>query len=249
MKKIAPMKDAYGQEIWSHFNNKRSFEIVERDDGYVDISKGAHTYFSEYNDWPEHEKKAMKFAKGRVLDIGCGAGRHSIYLQSKGLDVTGIDLSPLAIRVCRLRGLKKAKRMPISEIGKFKPDSFATVIMLGNNFGLFGSLRKAKLLLNKLDKITSCGAIIIAESNDPYKTDNPFHLEYQKANRRKGRMSGQLRIRIRYMKYAGNWFDYLIVSKEEMKKLLEGTKWKIKRFIDSSNSPYIAIIKKHDKNL
>jgi SAM-dependent methyltransferase len=245
MKKLKPMEDAYGQEVWAHFNGKKSFEIVERNDGYFDVSTGAPSYFSEYDYWSEHEKDAMKFVKGRVLDIGCGAGRHSIYLQSKGFDVTGIDNSPLAIKVCRLRGLKKAKVMSITEIDGFKPNSFDTVIMLGNNFGLFGSFRKAKLLLNKLYNVTSSHAIIIAESNDPYKTDNPFHLEYQKSNRRRGRMAGQLRIRIRYRKYLGNWFDYLIVSKEEMKKILKGTKWKIKKFIDSNSSTFIAIIEKH----
>jgi SAM-dependent methyltransferase len=238
------MEDAYGQEMWGYFNGKRSFEVVERDDGYVDVSGGAPMYFSAYDDWPEHYKRAMEFVKGRVLDIGCGAGRHSVYLQSKGFDVTGIDVSPLAVKVSRLRGLKKAKVMSISEIGFFKLGSFDTVLMLGNNFGLFGSFNKARLLLKKLSRIASPGGLIIAESNDPYQTDNPFHLQYQKANRRRGRMSGQLRIRIRYMKYVGKWFDYLIVSRPEMEEILKTTGWKVKRFIDSAGSAYVALIQK-----
>jgi cyclopropane fatty-acyl-phospholipid synthase-like methyltransferase len=247
MKKLKLMEDAYGQEVWSYFNGKKSFEIVEREDGYFDVSSGAPTYFSGYDDWPEHHKRAIEFAKGRVLDIGCGAGRHSIYLQSKGFNVTGIDSSPLAIKVCRLRGLKKTKVMSIAEMSRLKPRSFDTILMLGNNFGLFGNLSNAKLLLNRLYKITSANAMIIAESNDPYKTENEFHLQYQKTNQRRGRMSGQMRIRIRYMKYVGKWFDYLIVSREEMRKILKETGWKVKEFIDSSSSPYIAIIQKRSQ--
>jgi hypothetical protein len=53
-----------------------------------------------------------------------------------------------------------------------------------------------------------------------------------------------LRIRIRFRKYAGQWFDYLMVSKEEMQNILKGTRWKVKEFIDSENSQYIAIIEK-----
>jgi SAM-dependent methyltransferase len=246
MEKPKPMEDVYGQEVWSYFNGKNSFEIVEREDGYFDVSGGAPTYFSEYKDWPEHYKSAIEFAKGRVLDIGCGAGRHSLYLQIKGLNVTGIDNSPLAIKVCRLRGLKKTKVMSIAEISRFKPCSFDTILMLGNNFGLFSSFSNARLLLNKLYKITSLNAMIIAESNDPYKTENKFHLQYQKSNRKRGRMAGQMRIRIRYMKYVGKWFDYLIVSREEMKEILKGTGWKVKKFIDSSSSPYVAIIQKQN---
>lgn len=237
-------KDAYGQEIWAYFKGKKSFEIVERDDGYFDISSGAKSYFSEYKDWSAHEKKAMKFVKGRVLDVGCGAGRHAIYLQKKGFDVVGIDNSPLAIKICRLRGLRKARIMSIAEVDKFKPNSFDTVIMMGNNFGLFGSFKRAKMLLKKFYRITSPNALIIAESLDPYKTDKPVHLEYHKFNRKRGRMPGQLRIRIRFEKYVGDWFDYLIVSKKEMKQILKGSGWRIKKFINYKEPRYIAIIEK-----
>lgn len=241
---MRPENDAYGQEIWAYFKRKAGFEIVERDDGYFDVSSGPKFYFSEFEDWPIHEKKAMEFVKGRVLDIGCGAGRHSLYLQRRGFDVIGIDTSPLAIKVCRLRGLKKARIMSIDEIDNFAPDSFDTILMLGNNFGLFGSPKKAKELLQKLYEITAPKALIIAESRDPYKTDNPAHLEYHEFNRKRGRMPGQLRIRIRFGKYVTDWFDYLIVSKDEMKQILEGTGWKIKKFIDSDDAQYIAIIQK-----
>jgi len=235
--------DAFGQEIWAHFKGKDSFEIIERDDGFFDASSGPKIYFSNYGEWPSIERKAMRLAKGRVLDVGCGAGRHSLYLQGKGLDVTGIDNSPLAIKVCKLRGLRKAKLMSITQID-FKPDSFDTIIMLGNNFGLFGSRERLRWWLKKFYRMTSADATIIAESNDPYMTDNPDHLRYHKLNRRRGRMAGQLRIRMRFGKYTGNWFDYLIVSRKEMRHLLRGTGWRVREFISSKSSPYVAIIKK-----
>jgi len=241
---MEPERDAYGQEVWAYFKKKAGFEIVERDDGYFDVSSGPKLYFSEFEDWPDHEKKAIEFVKGRVLDIGCGAGRHSLYLQRRGFDVLGIDNSPLAIKVCKHRGLKKARVMSIDEIDKFAPDSFDTILMLGNNFGLFGSPRKARELLKKLYEITSPEGLIIAESRDPYMTENPAHLEYHEFKRKRGRMPGQLRIRIRFEKYVTDWFDYLIVSKNEMKQILEGTDWKIKKFIDSDSAQYIAIIQK-----
>jgi 2-polyprenyl-3-methyl-5-hydroxy-6-metoxy-1,4-benzoquinol methylase len=58
----------------------------------------------------------MVFVKGRVLDIGCGAGRHSLYLQNQGFQVLGIDNSPLAVKVAKLRGLKRVKVMSIEDI-------------------------------------------------------------------------------------------------------------------------------------
>nr|ADQ54412.1 ubiquione/menaquione biosynthesis methyltransferase-like protein [uncultured marine crenarchaeote E37-7F] len=241
---MKPDEDAYGQEIWAFYNGRRSLEIVERDDGYIDATRTPTMYFSTYEEWAPHEKKAIEFVKGRVLDIGCGAGRHSLYLQEKGFDVLGIDNSPLAIKVCKLRGLNKAKVLSIGDID-FAPDSFNTILMLGNNFGLFGNFKMAQKILRKFHHITSLNALIIAETRDPYKTENPSHLEYQEFNRKRGRMSGQLRFRIRFRKYATPWFDYLLVSQKEMKEILKGTGWTVREFIDSEASHYIAIIEKN----
>jgi len=244
METLRPENDAFGQMLWTYYQGKEVSEIWERDDGYISASSSAvKRYFSEYVDWAQHERRAVEFVKGRVLDVGCGAGRHSLYLQKKGFDVLGVDSSPLAVKVSRLRGLKKAKVVSIEDTD-FKPGSFDTIIMMGCNFSLFGSFRKARRLLRKLHRMTSEDALIIAETRDPYKTDNSAYLEYYELNKRRGRMSGQLRGRDRFEKYVGKWFDWLMVAKEEMERILNGTGWKVKVFIDSEDSQYIGIIEK-----
>lgn len=187
--------DPYGAELWEYYKTKENKrEVVERDDNYIDGSRtgyGGNVYFSEYKDWSPIEKEAIKYACGRVLDVGCGAGRHALYLQRKGLDVTGIDSSPLTIKICKMRGLRKAKVLSFGQVGKFKDNSFDTIILMGNNFGLFGGFSKAKKLLRKLNRITSANATIIATTTDPYKTDNPAHLKLSKiqSERRKNAWS------------------------------------------------------------
>src|ERR1043165_3676282 len=156
----------------------------------------------------------MKYVRGSGLDVGCGAGRHSLYLQAKGFDVTGIDNSPLAIEICRQRGLKKTKVMAFKDVGQFEPNSFDTVILMGNNFGLFGSFRLAQTLLKKLHSLTSADALIIAGTRAPYSSSDPVHAKYHKLNLKRGRMAGQLRLRVRYKDVVGSWFDYLLVSKD-----------------------------------
>ncbi len=238
-------QDAHGHAMFDHLNRKGGYEIVERDDGLITPTNAPAVYFSQYRDWPPHERNAMRYVRGKVLDIGCGAGRHALYLQEKGFDVLGIDTSPLAIKVCRLRGLKKAKRLSIDEINR-NLGEFDTLLMFGNNFGLFESFNWARRMLKRFHQITSDRARIIAESMDPYKTTEPEHLGYHKSNRKRGRMSGQVRLRVRYKKYATPWFDYLLVSKDEMKRILKGTGWQVRRFFDSEQSWYVAIIEKDD---
>jgi SAM-dependent methyltransferase len=241
---LNPEEDAWGELILAQYDGKKSYEAIERDDGFLDVSLNPQRYFSTFDEWNTHTKKSMRHVKGEVLDVGCGAGRHALYLQEKGFDVLGIDNSPIAIKVCQLRGLKKTKVITIDELS-FEPDSFNTILMLGNNFGLFGSFNKAKELLKRFHGFTSDDCIIIGETLDPYKTDNSVHLKYHESNLSKGRMAGQIRFRIRFGIFSSPWFDYLFVSKDEMNEILDGTGWRVSEFIESESVSYIAIIEKH----
>jgi len=236
-------QDAHGHEIYDYLNGKGGYEIIERDDGYIDSSGGAKDYFAEYKDWPPHQKKAIRYARGRVLDIGCGAGRCLLYIQQKGLDVMGIDISQLAVKVCKKRGIQNVRVLSITQVSS-KLGIFDTIIMFGNNFGLFANRDRARWLLKRFHKVTSEKARIIAESGDPYQTNVPEHLQYHKLNRKRGRMSGQVRIRVRYKKYVTPWFDYLLVSKNEMADILNGTGWRIERIYASTWALYAVVIGK-----
>jgi len=240
-------EDAQGKAMLDYLERKRAFEVVERDDGYIDVGGfGPKIYFLPYEKWNKNKKEAMEYVKGRVIDIGCGAGRHSIYLQEKGFKVTGIDISPTAVEACRRMGLKDIRGLSIDEITS-DLGTIDTIIMMGNNFGLFENFMKAKRTLRKFHSLTTEDARIIAETRDPYDTDIPEHLEYHERNRKKGRMSGQLRLRIIYKKYKTPWFDYLLVSKEELKDILRDTGWTSSKILNGEMGTYIAIIKKHEE--
>ncbi len=232
--------DAFGHYLWDCYKNGPVPQIVERDDGY--IGDGSLNYFSEHNRWPAHVQQALRHVQGRVLDVGCGAGQHATYLQTQGFGVTGIDSSPLAVKLCRLRGLRDVRLMSFYRM-KFPAGTFSTVIMLGNNFGLFGSPTRMERSLKELREITTTDARIIAEFRDPYQTNDPWHRRYHVLNRRCGRMSGQIRLRTRHLGFVDPWLDYLFVSKREMQKLLKGTGWKVRRFF-GSGPQYCVLIEK-----
>ncbi len=236
-------EDAHGQELFNYYINNDGAEIIERDDGFISASTNVSAYFASFDEWPVHQQEAMKFAHGRVLDIGAGAGRHSLYLQNQGLEVTAVDNSPKAVEVCRMRGVNDARLLPITKISRHI-EPFDSIIMMGNNFGLFGNPQRAKRLLRRFHKLTFDGGTLIAETNDPYQTEETDHLEYHEYNRQRGRMPGQLRLRVRYRKFKTPWMDYLMVSKDEMKEIVADTGWHIDRFIDSDSSIYIVLLEK-----
>jgi len=249
---VRPERDAYGQEIWNCYKGNSTYEVVERDDGLIDLGT-AQPYFREFDHWATAEREAITRARGRVLDVGAGAGRVALYLQPRGHEVLSIDNSPLAVKVAKLRGAKQARVLDARKIGTLRGPSdttlfdnalFDTIVMYGNNFGLFGGMSQGRRMLAAMHRITSAEAKIIGSATDPYQTDDPLHREYQRRNRRRGRMSGQLRLRIRYRQYCGEWFDYLLASIEEVEKMVKGTGWKIGEVVQQPGPGYVVILVK-----
>jgi SAM-dependent methyltransferase len=237
-------EDAFGRTVLDYLEGRRAHEIIERSDGYIDVSGGPKAYFEPFRRWPSVERKAMRHVRGRVLDVGLGAGRVALHLQERGHEVVGIDVSPLAVAVARRRGVEDARVLAFKDIGPRLGD-FDTVVMMGNNFGLFGSALGARRMLRRLDRITGEDARIVAGSRDPYGTDDPDHLGYQAGNREQERMSGQLRLRTRHGLYVGRWFDYLLVSPEEMSTLARSGGWQVERLIeDEEDDYYVGVLRK-----
>jgi hypothetical protein len=154
-----------------------------------------------------------------------------------------IDLSPLAVEVSLRRGVHDARLLSVTRLDR-SLGSFDTIVMFGNNFGLVGSARRAPWLLRRFRTLSSDGARILAESVDPYKTDRPEHLGYHERNRRRGRMPGQLRIRLRHRLYRTPWFDYLLASPDEMRELAERGGWRLREVIDEGEVVYVGVLER-----
>lgn len=238
-------EDAWGRILQDFSKGVAASGVLERDDGFVQPTLDAAVFFSEYPAWFASEQRAMEHVHGRVLDVGCGAGRHALYLQTRGHDVLGIDESPAAADVAMERGVNRTAVLPLGRVNRAIGE-FDTILMLCGGFGLFGSRHSAHRLLRRLYKMTASGARILAEGIDPYVTDDADHLAYLDRNRARGRMPGQTRLRIRYRNLRTPWFDLLNVSRDEMTEIVTGTGWLVDRIIDENAAEYIAVIARGD---
>jgi SAM-dependent methyltransferase len=114
---------------------------------------------------PELEQKALQLAKGSVLDVGCGAGSHTLALQNeRKLDVTAIDISENAVRACQLRGIKNVKVANILDLDE--ENKFDTILILMNGTGIFGTLNETAKYLQKLKSLLNVGGQILIDSSD-----------------------------------------------------------------------------------
>ncbi|OKY78054.1 MAG: SAM-dependent methyltransferase [Candidatus Methanohalarchaeum thermophilum] len=219
--------DIFGEILCDYRDGRDVFEIIERSDGFVAFNS-IDRYFACYDDWPKIEKRAMEYVEGRVLDLGCGAGRHSIFLQSEGFDLLAIDISPTAIRVCEERGVERTKVMDFREVGELN-EEFGTVLLLGNNFGFLGKKVTSRKVLNDLYEITSENGKILAESKKPSKL-NGFS-----SARKRNKDIMTYEVRVKYREKSTDWFKFLSVSEEGMKEILEGTGWRIDSVLKSED--------------
>lgn len=240
---MIPDRDGYGRALEEFLEGRPGTEVVERNDGWVEVSRGAAGYFAEFQQWPARQQEASALAEGRVLDVGCGAGRVALHFQDLGYPVVGIDVSPRAVAVCRKRGLKEVHRLPVSRVSS-KLGVFDTVILFGGNFGLMESPERAKRLLRRFHRLTSPEARILAESRNPYSSATRAHRAYHRRNRRLGRMPGQLRLRVRSGLAKTPWFDWLIVSPSEMRRIVSGTGWRLTQLIPPEGPAYVAVLEK-----
>ena len=157
------MKDLFGKAILDFQTNNSPEDLVtetnisEADEMSVDY------LFRSFKEMPKLEKKALQLVKGKVLDVGCGAGSHALYLQEKGFDVTAIDISAKAIKACELRGLKNARVQNILEL---KNEKFDTIVLLMNGTGIFGTLAETSKYLQKLKSLLNPNGQILLDSSD-----------------------------------------------------------------------------------
>jgi SAM-dependent methyltransferase len=233
-------EDAYGRLIVDALDGKEPIEVVERDDGFV-FAYRSNYLVDPFRRWQQVERRAMRFVRGRVLDVGCGGGRVCLHLQQRGAEVVGIDNSPGAVEACRRRGVEDVRLVAIADIDE-SLGTFDTLVMLGNNFGLLGDWTKARRSLRRLHAVTRPGGRLVGQSFDPHSVTDPAQVAYAARNVERGRPAGQQRVRVRYLDRATPWFDVTVFSPAELEALLDGTGWRLRRTLPGRGAGYVAVV-------
>ncbi len=157
------MKDLFGQAILD-FQTNNSPEDLQTETSISEADEMPVAYlFRAFDQMPLLEQTALELAKGKTLDVGCGAGSHSLHLQNKGLEVTAIDISAKAIAACQLRGLKHAR---VQHVLAIQNETFDTILLLMNGTGIFRTLEELPTYLQKLKSLLNPNGQILIDSSD-----------------------------------------------------------------------------------
>ncbi len=230
------MKDLFGKAILD-FQTNNSPEDLVTETSISDTDKMLVNYlFRCYGQMPTIEQTALSLSFGRVLDVGCGAGSHSLYLQNeKNLDVLGIDISVNAIKTCQLRGIKKSFNCNLLDLNDEK---FDTILLLMNGTGIFQSLKKINIYLQKLKSLLARNGQILIDSSDLiYMYDVDMN---NKPVIPKDKYYGEIIFKISYKNEIEEEFPWLYIDFELLTKIAFENNLKCELIVEGDNFDYLA---------
>ena len=158
------MLDLFGQALLDFYTQNNPQPLLTETSISEEDEMDVAYLFRTYKNMPPLEQKALQLAKGKVLDVGAGAGCHALYLQQKGMDVMALDQSSHAIEACRLQNIQHCVQCSVLD---YKSETqFDTILLLMNGTGIFGKLNQTATYLQKLKSLLNPGGQILIDSSD-----------------------------------------------------------------------------------
>ena len=161
---LPEQEDPMGAAIRDYFRQGKSAQLKVLSSLFDDDEMPVPHLFRSYDEMPPLEQRALNEARGKVLDVGAGAGCHALALQERGLDVTAVDISPLSCETMKERGVVNVECVNIFN-QRFQ-ERFDTLLLLMNGTGIAGKLSRLPQLLSRLKQLMNPGAQILIDSSD-----------------------------------------------------------------------------------
>lgn len=234
-------KDLFGKAMLDYATNNQPENIITETNISEADEMDVSYLFRSFKDMPKLERKALQLAKGKILDVGCGAGSHALYVQENNHDVLAIDISANAIETCKLRGVKNAQQIAILDLDETL--KFDTIYLLMNGTGIFGKLKNIDQYLNKLKNLlTEKGQILIDSSDIVYMFDEdedggkwiPMYGDYY----------GELTFKVSYKGENEEPFDWLYLDYNTLQNACIAQNLNCELIMEGEHFDYLARITK-----
>jgi SAM-dependent methyltransferase len=226
------MNDVLGQVIFDHHNKLSGSKLWINNKYGPKEEMPLAAYFRGEDDMPDIEWMALEQCRGKVLDIGAGAGSHALQLQEQGIDVTAIDISPLCVKTMLERGVSKAIE---ADVFSYR-SQYDTLLLLMNGIGLAGTLGGLKDLLIHLKTLLNKGGQILFDSSDIaylYEGNLPKQGYY-----------GEIQYQYEYKKLKTEWFNWLYVDEHALQQVAIDAGYTMEVLIEDEFGQYLTRLTK-----
>lgn len=224
-------KDIYGDFLKDYHAKGDKIETVWLHNNYAEAEEmPVDVFFRKEFELSDLELLAIRLSKGKVLDVGAGAGAISLVLQRRGLDVTALELSKGACEVMKTRGVK---RVINEDIFSFHGEKFDTLLLMMNGIGFCEYLDKVEVFLEHAKKlITAKGQILFDSSDVSYLYDSKPYND--------SGYFGEIDYQYEYKGKKGEWFTWVYIERDLMLEMAERLGYKMEILFDDGNDQYLA---------
>jgi len=231
--------DPIGKAILDYAKTKKPDDIIVSSDICEDDIIPIEVLFRNEDEMPELEIIALNEAKGKILDVGAGAGAHTTYLKNLGKDVSAIDISSGAVEFMLSQGLSAKK----TDFYDLKNDKYDTILMLMNGIGIAGKLSNLENTLLQAKSLLNKGGKLLCDSSDiKYLYEDEDGSMWVNLNTE---YYGNFRFQMKYKKEKGPWFDWLYVDFDSLFNAANNVGLKCRRIYDNEDH-YLAEITRID---
>jgi len=229
------MREPFETAFYDYLNGDDSAEVLvhcnKGDDEIIPISY----FFRGFEDMPELEQKALGLCSGKILDIGAGSGIHSLYLKSKGMDITSLDILPGFVEVMKKRGLENVIQ---SDIFDFQEGKYDTLLMLMNGIGFTKTFDGLSKFLNQANNLLKSGGQLLLDSSDLLylyeDEDGSYSINLNDS------YYGEVEYIIEYKGVKGNPFDWLYIDFDNLSMIAEQAGFRCEKIFEDDHFNYLA---------
>ncbi|RYZ94286.1 MAG: methyltransferase domain-containing protein [Sphingobacteriaceae bacterium] len=223
------MEDILGQAIYNFFHKTGRHKLWINNRYGPKEAMPVAAYFRDEDDMPDLEWAALDHCKGTILDIGAGAGSHALVLQQRGMDVTALEISPLAADVMRQRGVNK---VVTADIFTYSVEKYDTLLLLMNGIGLTGTLDNLRIFLRHAKTLINPGGQLLFDSSDIaylYEGNLPADGYY-----------GEIWYQYEYKKRTTEWFKWLYVDEPTLLNIAAEEGWNAEVLLEDEFGQYLV---------
>ncbi len=224
------MKDTLGQAISDYHHHRLTGKLWVNNKYGPKEEMPVDVYFRDADEMPELEWIALQKCRGRIVDIGAGAGSHALTLQKMSLDITALEISPMAAEIMRLRGVAKIVR---EDFFAFDETGFDTLLLLMNGIGLAGTLDGLRKFLRHARKLMNPDGRLLFDSSDisylykgkPLPSDHYY---------------GEIQYQYQYRKQRSDWFSWLFIDRGKLEEIAAEEGWSTEIIAGDGFDQYLA---------
>ncbi len=226
-----------GEAIRDYFAGDNGALLIMVSDDGERMEVPAKIYFRKPSEWPLLERLSVDACRGRVLDVGAGAGCHSLVLQERGLSVCTIDISPDAVYVMRKRGLREVYR---ADVFSFQSEPFDTLLMMMNGIGIVENLEGLDAFLKSVKRLVKPDGQILLDSFDASLKSDLSWDEAARGMDDGGVYYGEVTLRLQYKGRVGPPFGWLYVDVKTLTNYARRTGWSCRILHQEDDGAYLA---------